>query len=87
MPEPSAIDFSGTYARRAGHQCTGRDPRHWTASLMLAAGMDLAVVSRALRHSGIQLIVDTYGHIDDDLVRTEMGKFGAAMRSQSRANG
>lgn len=39
------------------------DPRHGTASLMIAAGVDVAVVSKLLRHSTIKLTVDTYGHL------------------------
>ena len=39
------------------------DLRHGTASLMIAAGVDVAVVSKVLRHSTIKLTVDTYGHL------------------------
>jgi len=35
------------------------DLRHGTASLMIAAGVDVAVVSKVLRHSTIKLTVDT----------------------------
>lgn len=37
--------------------------RHGTASLMIAAGVDIAIVSKVLRHSTIKLTVDTYGHL------------------------
>ena len=30
---------------------------------MIAAGVDVAVVSKVLRHSTIKLTVDTYGHL------------------------
>ncbi|MCY1160010.1 MAG: integrase family protein [Citricoccus sp.] len=39
------------------------DLRHGTASLMTAAGVDVAVVSKVLRHATIKLTVDTYGHL------------------------
>ena len=39
------------------------DLRHGTASLMIAAGVDVAVVSKVLRHSTIKLTEDTYGHL------------------------
>lgn len=39
------------------------DLRHGTASLMIAAGVDVAVVSKVLRHSTIKLTVDTYGQL------------------------
>lgn len=39
------------------------DLRHGAASMMLAAGVDLAIVSKVLRHSTIKLTADTYGHL------------------------
>lgn len=39
------------------------DLRHGTASLMIAAGVDIAIVSKVLRHSTIKLTVDSYGHL------------------------
>lgn len=39
------------------------DLRHGTASLMIAAGIDIAIVSKVLRHSTIKLTVDSYGHL------------------------
>ena len=37
--------------------------RHVSASLQLAAGVDIAVVSKRLGHSKIDLTSDTYGHL------------------------
>jgi len=37
--------------------------RHGSASLQLAAGVDIAVVSKRLGHSKIDLTSDTYGHL------------------------
>lgn len=39
------------------------DLRHGAASLMLASGTDIAVVSKRLGHSTISLTSDTYGHL------------------------
>jgi integrase len=39
------------------------DLRHGAASLRLAAGVDIAVVSKQLGHSTIALTVDTYSHL------------------------
>ncbi|KUM34639.1 hypothetical protein AR689_10930 [Arthrobacter sp. EpRS71] len=39
------------------------DLRHGTASLTIAAGADIAIVSKVLRHSTIKLTVDSYGHL------------------------
>jgi integrase len=39
------------------------DLRHLAASLQLAAGVDIAIVSKRLRHSSIGITSDTYGHL------------------------
>ena len=39
------------------------DLRHGTASLMLAGGVDVAVVSKRMGHSSVRLTVDTYSHL------------------------
>jgi len=39
------------------------DLRHGAASLRLAAGVDIAVVSKVLGHSGIAITNDTYSHL------------------------
>ncbi|GAA4287288.1 site-specific integrase [Georgenia daeguensis] len=39
------------------------DLRHGAASLMLADGVDIAVVSKVLGHSSIAITVDTYAHL------------------------
>jgi integrase len=39
------------------------DLRHGAASLQLAAGADLAIVSKNLRHSSYSITVDTYSHL------------------------
>lgn len=42
-----------------------RSPRHATrrASLQIAAGVDLAIVSKRLRHSSLSITADTYTHL------------------------
>jgi integrase len=45
------------------------DLRHGAASLMLAAGVPMAIVSKMLRHSSIGITVDTYGHLSEDTAR------------------
>ncbi|WP_413252957.1 tyrosine-type recombinase/integrase [Streptomyces brevispora] len=39
------------------------DLRHGQASLMLAAGVDMAIVSKRLGHSTITITSDTYSHL------------------------
>ncbi|MGW3073979.1 tyrosine-type recombinase/integrase [Kitasatospora sp. NPDC001132] len=42
------------------------DLRHTAASIMIAAGIPLAVVSKTLRHSNLAITVDLYGHLLKD---------------------
>jgi integrase len=44
--------------------------RHSAASLMLAAGTDLKVVSETLGHSSIRITADVYGHLLDGATGT-----------------
>ncbi len=37
--------------------------RHLAASLLIAAGVDIAIASKRLDHSKIDLTVDTHGHL------------------------
>ena len=51
-------------ARRAGlRRVRLHDLRHGAASLMLANGVELAVVSKILGHSSIAITADTYAHL------------------------
>ncbi len=58
-------------ARQAGLRPVRlHDLRHGQASLMLAAGVDIAVVSKRLGHSSISLTSDTYSHLLQGVGRT-----------------
>lgn len=50
------------------------DLRHTQASLALAAGVPLKVVSERLGHAGVQITADTYTHVSDVLHRDSAGK-------------
>ncbi|GAA4770541.1 hypothetical protein GCM10025784_17710 [Citricoccus nitrophenolicus] len=50
-------------AQRPRRRVRLHDPRQVTVSLTIAAGVDVAVVSKVLRHSTIKLTVDTYRHL------------------------
>lgn len=64
------------------------DLRHGTASLMIAAGVDAAVVSKVLRHSTIKLTVDTYGHLLPGVGEAAAEqRAGMIPRAASRADG
>jgi hypothetical protein len=55
------------------------DLRHGAASLMLAAGVPMAIVWKMLRHSSIGITVDTYGHLSEDTPRTASDAMAAAL--------
>jgi integrase len=54
------------------------DLRHLAASLQLAAGVDIAIVSKRLRHSSVGITSDTYSHLIGDVGR-EAAERAAAM--------
>jgi hypothetical protein len=55
------------------------DLRHGAASLMLAAGVPMAIVSKMLRHSSTGITVDTYGHLSEETARTASDAMAAAL--------
>ncbi|MCU1614797.1 MAG: integrase family protein [Frankiales bacterium] len=55
------------------------DLRHGAASLMLAAGVPMAIVSKMLRHSSIGITVDTYGHLSEETSRVASDAMGALL--------
>lgn len=55
------------------------DLRHGAASLVLAAGVPKAIVSRMLRHSSIGITVDTYGHLSEETATTASDAMAAAL--------
>ena len=67
------------------------DLRHGAASLMLAAGVPLAVVSKRLGHSSIGITSDTYSHLLEGVGRDAAERAAALVprrpRDQSVTNG
>ncbi|KJS62216.1 tyrosine-type recombinase/integrase [Streptomyces rubellomurinus] len=70
------------------------DIRHTAASIMIAAGIPLAVVSKTLRHSNLAITVDLYGHLlkesADDAVKAlaaALDQADAHQRNGSRQDG
>jgi integrase len=55
------------------------DLRHGAASLMLAAGVPMAIVSKMLRHSSIGITVDTYGHLSEETAGVASDAIGALL--------
>ena len=63
--------YGDSVTKRFGELCDGagvrrvrvHDLRHGRASLLLAAGVDIAVVSKILGHGSISITSDTYAHL------------------------
>jgi integrase len=53
------------------------DLRHGCASLLLAAGVDIALVSKVMGHSSIALTSDMYSHLLDGVGRDAAGRASA----------
>jgi integrase len=74
-------------ARRAGLPAKRlHDLRHASASLQLAAGVPVAVVSKRLGHSQLSLTVDTYSHLYRD-ASVEAAERAAALVPRRRGGG
>lgn len=67
-PSTASVAFR-TAADRLGLPVRLHDLRHTAASLMLAGGVPLKVVSEALGHSSIAITADVYSHVTPDLRR------------------
>jgi integrase len=67
------------------------DLRHGAASLMLAAGVNIALVSKRLGHSSVAITSDTYSHMLEGVGREAAERAAAlvprARRDQSVTNG
>lgn len=62
-PEAVSNTFQRLIAQAGLRRVRLHDLRHGQASIMLAAGVEMAVVSKRLGHSGIRITSDTYTHL------------------------
>ena len=60
---------------------TFHELRHTFASLLIAAGVPLKMVSELMGHSSIAITADTYGHLCLDEKRATMDDFAAALQA------
>jgi hypothetical protein len=60
------------------------DLRHGAATLMLSAGVPMAIVPKMLRHSSIGITVDTYHHLDPDTARAASDAIGQLLDAALR---
>jgi integrase len=63
QPDHATKAFAELAAEAGLRHVRLHDLRHGRASLLLAAGVDIAVVSKVLGHSTIALTADTYSHL------------------------
>jgi integrase len=68
-PEVVSKTFQALVAEAGLRRVRLHDLRHGQASIMLAAGVDMTVVSKRLGHSGIRITSDTYTHLLDGVGR------------------
>lgn len=52
------------------------DIRHTTATLLLEQGVHPKVVAEILGHSSIQITLDLYSHVSDELGRSAIDRMG-----------
>jgi len=60
------------------------EARHSAASVMLAQGVPLEVVSEVLGHSSIYITKDVYGHLSEGMKRDAAERMAAALRPPAR---
>jgi integrase len=81
-PSAASVAFR-TAADRLGLPVRLHDLRHTAASLMLAGGVPLKVVSEALGHSSIAITADVYSHVTPDLRREAADAMDRALGGRS----
>ena len=63
------------------------DLRHLAASMMIAAGVPLPIVSKTLRHSGTGITADLYAHLTRETAHQAGDAMAAALdAAETRAN-
>lgn len=58
------------------------DLRHYLASLLIAAGLDIKVVQSRLRHASAMTTLNTYGHLMPDADESARAAVGAALAAR-----
>jgi integrase len=84
-PEVVSKTFQALVAEAGLRRVRLHDLRHGQASIMLAAGVDMTVVSKRLGHSGIRITSDTYAHLLEGVGR-QAAEAAAALVPRERAS-
>ena len=72
-------DLVASLARRTGRHVKFHDLRHFHATQMIHAGVDIVTVSKRLGHASIKMTLDVYGHLVDGSQKRAADIFAAAM--------
>lgn len=84
-PERVTKRFAELVAEAGLRRVRLHDLRHGRASLLLAAGVDIALVSKIFGHSSISITSDTYSHLLDGIGR-EAAERASALVPRTRTN-
>lgn len=79
----SAVDACADADEMFPKQLTPHDLRHAAASMLIARGLPVTVVSRQLGHKSVKLTLDTYGHMYEEQLDDVFGE--NVVKMQSRA--
>ncbi|GAG80313.1 unnamed protein product [marine sediment metagenome] len=88
--DPSTVTHMFTkVVRKAGLELRLHDLRHSFASVMLAAGVDVKVISQSLGHANIGITLDTYAHLLPGAGKTAAEHFDKLLKPwlSQRGNG
>jgi integrase len=84
-PDHVSAHFQGLVARTGLPRIRLHDLRHTSASLALAAGVDLKVVSERLGHSQLAITADLYTHVHRHVGQDAADRIGALLDSSRSA--
>jgi len=84
-PDYITYRFGWLVARHGLPRITLHKLRHLAASLQIAAGVDIGIVSKRLRHSSIKITNDTYGHLIGSVGRQAAEAAAALVPLRKRA--
>ena len=66
-------------ARAGIPRCRFHDLRHAYATIMLGAGVDLAIVSKSLGHSNLSTTADVYAHLTAGMAESAAAQMDKAL--------
>ena len=72
-------DLVGSLSRRTGRHVRFHDLRHFHASEMINAGVNVVTVSKRLGHASVSMTLNVYSHLVGDSQRLAAATFAAAM--------